>query len=134
MAPVEHINPEHLHKNPAFTHVVSVSGPARTVYIGGQNAVNAFGDIVGPGDVGEQTEQTFRNLQTALEAAGADFEHIIKWTIYVVQGQPAEPGFAVFQKLWGRRPYPPLVSVIFVAGLAHPDFLVEIEAVAVVPE
>jgi enamine deaminase RidA (YjgF/YER057c/UK114 family) len=134
MAPVEHINPEHLHKNPAFTHVVSVSGPARTVYIGGQNAVNAFGDIVGPGDVGEQTEQTFRNLQTALEAAGADFEHIIKWTIYVVQGQPAEPGFAVFQKLWGRRPNPPLVSVIFVAGLAHPDFLVEIEAVAVVPE
>jgi enamine deaminase RidA (YjgF/YER057c/UK114 family) len=59
---------------------------------------------------------------------------MIKWTIYVVQGQPLQPGFEVFQRVWGGRPNPPLVTVLFVAGLANPDFLLEIEAIAVIPE
>jgi len=131
---VEHLNPEGLPKNPAFTYVVAVTGPAKTVYIGGQNAVNASGEIVGKGDVGAQTEQVFRNLKSALEAADADLEHVIKWNIYVVDGQPIQPAFEVFQRVWGRRPNPPLITLLKVSGLAQPDFLVELEAVAVVPQ
>jgi enamine deaminase RidA (YjgF/YER057c/UK114 family) len=131
---VQYLNPDALAKNPAFTNVVVVTGPVKTVYIGGQDAVDASGAIVGKGDIGAQAEQVMRNIQAALEAAGADLEHIIKWNVYMVQGQPLQRGFEVFQRVWGRRPNPPAITGMFVAGLAHPDFLVEIDVVAVVPQ
>lgn len=59
---------------------------------------------------------------------------LIKWNIYVVQGQPLGTGFEVFQRVWGDRPNPPAISVLFVSGLAHPDFLAEMDAIAVVPQ
>jgi enamine deaminase RidA (YjgF/YER057c/UK114 family) len=131
---VQHLNPKGLSRNPAFTQVVTVSGLVKTVYIGGQNGVDASGALVGAGDIAAQTAQVFRNLQTALAAAGARIEHVIQWKIYIVQGQPLEPGLAEFQKAWGRRPNPPTITGIYVAALANPAYLVEIEAVAVVPE
>ncbi len=131
---VEHLNPQELHQNPAFTNVVAVSGPAKTVYVGGQNAVAASGEIIGKGDIGAQAERVFRNLETALAAAGAKLEHVIKWNIYVVQGQPLQPAFEVFQRVWGRRPNPPHITHAKVSALAQPDFLVELDAVAVVPQ
>jgi enamine deaminase RidA (YjgF/YER057c/UK114 family) len=130
---VQHLKPAGLPDNPAFTNVIVVTGPAKTIYIGGQDAVDASGQIVGKGDIRAQTEQVFANLQTALAAAGASLEHVVKWNVYIVQGQPLQVGFEVFQRVWGRRPNPPTISGIFVAGLANPDFLVEIDAVAVVP-
>lgn len=131
---VQHINPNDLSKNPAFTQVVTVTGPGKTIYIGGQDAVDASGTIIGKGDIHAQVEQVFKNLQTALEASGAGLEHIIKWNIYIVQGQPLWPAFEVSQQIWGGRPHPPAITVMFVAGLANPDFLVEMDAIAVVPE
>ncbi len=131
---VQHINPDGMTKNPAFTNVIIVSGAVRTVYIGGQDAVDATGAIVGKGDIAKQTEQVLKNLQTALSAAGAGLEHIIKWNVYIVQGQSLRAGFAAFQTAWGNRPNPPAISGIFVAGLANPDFLVEMDAIAVIPE
>lgn len=131
---VEYLNPDGLHQNPAFTNVVVVTGSAKTIYIGGQNGVNASGEIVGQGDLKAQAVQVFKNLQTALAAAGASLEHVIKWNIYVVQGQPLHPGFEAFQEVWGNRPNPPAITMMVVAGLANPDFLIELDAVAVVPE
>jgi enamine deaminase RidA (YjgF/YER057c/UK114 family) len=104
------------------------------VYVGGQNAVAASGSIVGKGDIRAQTEQVFRNLESALAAAGAELGHVIKWNIFVVDGQPIQPAFEVFQRVWGRRPNPPLITLAKVSGLAQPDFLWELEAVAVVPQ
>lgn len=94
---------------------------------------NGTGEVVGKGDLAAQTEQVFRNLEAALAAAGAALEHVIKWTIYVADGHALEPAFAVFQRLWGRRPNPPLITLARVSGLANPDFLVELEAIAVLP-
>lgn len=131
---VQYINPKELHQNPAFTNVVTVSGPVRTVYVGGQNSVNTSGAIVGKGDFKAQSEQILKNIQAALTAGGAGLEHVVKMNIYVVHGQPLQEGFAAFQHIWGERSKPPTISVLFVAGLAHPDFLAEIDAVAVVPE
>lgn len=130
---VQHINPDALVKNPAFTNVVVVTGAVKTIYIGGLDAVDATGAIIGKGDIAAQVEQIYNNLQAALAAAGASLEHVIKWNIYVVQGQPTQPGFAVFQRIWGNRPNPPAITVLFVAGLANPEFLAEMDAVAVVP-
>jgi enamine deaminase RidA (YjgF/YER057c/UK114 family) len=131
---VQHLNPDTLHKNPAYSQAIVTSGNFKTVYVGGQNAVDASGTVVGKGDIAAQTEQIFKNLEAALEAGGARLEHVIKWSIYVVQGQPLQAGFEVFQRVWGNRGNPPVITMAFVAGLANPDFLAEMEAVAVVPE
>ena len=131
---VQYMNPDTLNKNPAFTNVIIVSGSAKTLYVGGQNAVDAAGNIIGKGDFKAQTEQVLSNIQAALSAGGARPEHVIKWNLYVVQGQPLHAGFEVFQRVWGRQPNPPAITMAFVAGLANPDFLVEMDAIAVVPE
>lgn len=131
---IQYLNPDTLNQNPAFTNVIVVQGNVRTIYIGGQDAVDASGAIIGKGDIAAQTAQVLRNIELALAAVGADLEHIIKWTIYVVQGQEIAPGFAVFQQVWGQRSNPPAITMAFVAGLAHPDFLVEMDAIAAVPQ
>jgi enamine deaminase RidA (YjgF/YER057c/UK114 family) len=131
---VQYINPDGLSKNPAFTQVVTVTAPVKTIYIGGQDAVDASGAIVGKGNIQEQAEQVLSNLQIALKASGAELEHIIKWNVYIVQGQPLRPAFEVFQHTLERRPNPPAITMMFVAGLANPDFLVEMDAIAVVPD
>jgi enamine deaminase RidA (YjgF/YER057c/UK114 family) len=133
MASVRHLNPTGLPQNPAFTQAVAVAGPVTTVYVGGQNGVGPSGDVVGRGDLKAQTVQALRNLETALSAAGATLDQVVKWGVYVVSGQPVQTGSEGFQQVWGRRPNPPAITVLFVAGLAHPDCLVEIDAVAVVP-
>jgi enamine deaminase RidA (YjgF/YER057c/UK114 family) len=131
---VEHLKPDGLASSPAFTNVVVVSGPVRTIYIGGQNAVSADGQIVGKGDLAAQTAQVLANVEAALTAAGAGIEHIIKWNLFLVEGARLEDGYAVFQDWWGKRPNPPLITGAFVSALANPDYLVEIEAIAVVPD
>ena len=131
---VRHLNLEGLHKNPAYSQVVVATGDVKTVYVGGQNAVDASGEVVGKGDIEAQAEQIFKNLETALAGGGAKLDHVIKWNIYVLQGQPPQPAFGVFQRVWGNRPNPPLITLLFVSGLAHPDYLMEIDAVAVVPQ
>ena len=130
---VQHLNPETLHHNPAFSQAVAVSGAVKTVYVGGQNAVDTSGKIVGQGDIAAQTEQVMQNIQAALAAGGASLEHVIKWNLYLVQGQPLQPGFEVFQRIWNRRPNPPAITMAYVAGLANPDFLIEMDAIAIVP-
>jgi enamine deaminase RidA (YjgF/YER057c/UK114 family) len=134
MGQVQFLSPDGLNKNPAFTNVVVVTGAVKTVYVGGQDAVDASGAIVGKGDLKAQTVQVLKNIQTALAAGGAEVEQIIKWNLYIVQGQSLREGFEAFQHFWGKRPNPPAITMVFVAGLAHPDFLVEMDAVAVVPQ
>ena len=131
---VSYLNPEGLHRNPAFSQVIVTSGNTRTIYIGGQNAVDNSGTIVGKGDIGTQATQVAKNLQIALASANAHVGHVVKWAIYLVQGQPVGPAMGAFQQVFGTLPNPPAVSVLFVTALAHPEFLLEVEAVAVVPE
>ena len=125
-----HINPEGLHRSPAFSQAVVVEQPAKTIYIGGQNGVGADGSVVGP-TVGEQASQALRNLATILESEGASLANIVHWSIAVVDGQPLEEGVAAFQQVWDPADPPPAITVHVVAGLG-PAFLVEIDAIAVV--
>ena len=130
---VEFLNPDGLNQNPAFSNVAVVSGSVRTIYIGGQDAIDANGQIVGIGDIAAQTEQVLRNLRTALTAAGASPEHVIKWNVLIVDGQDFAAGFAAFQRVWGAPPKPPVITAAVVKGLAHPDYRGEMDAIAVVP-
>ena len=131
---LQYINPEGLSRNPAFSQIVTTQGKGKTIYIGGQNAVNVKSEIVGKGEISEQTEQVMRNIQTALTACGASFEHLIKLTILIVQGQDIYRGFQASQKFLGGLKNPPAITGFFVSALAHPDFLVEVDAIAFLPE
>jgi enamine deaminase RidA (YjgF/YER057c/UK114 family) len=131
---VQYLNPDDLLTNPAYTNVVVVSGSVKTIYIGAQGAFDASTrTIVGKGDIGAQSMQAMKNIQAALAAAGANLEHMIKWNIYLTQGQPLQPSIEAFQRVWGNRPNPPLNTVMYVSELVPADFLVCIEAIAVVP-
>jgi len=125
-----HINPEGLHHNPGFSQAVVVESPAKTIYIGGQNGVDADGKVVGP-TVKEQTSQALRNIATILESEGAGLANIVCWSIAVVDGHALGDGFAAFQEAWNPADPPPAITVHVVAGLG-PGFLVEIDAIAVV--
>ena len=131
MAIVQHLNPAGMHRSPAYSQGVSVAAGARTVYIGGQNGVDAEGKIVS-NDLATQTEQVYANMAKVLEEAGGTLHDIIKWTIFVLQGQDIRPGLAVFQRVWGNEAPPPAITVMMAPGFANPDFLVEIEAIAVI--
>jgi len=131
---VQYINPDGLFKNPAFSQIVTTQGGGKTIYIGGQNSVNTQREIVGRGDISEQTEQVMKNVQTALSACGATFDNLVKLTIHIVQGQDLYRGFQASQKYLGGLKNPPAITGFFVFGLAHPDFLVEIDAIAFIPE
>jgi enamine deaminase RidA (YjgF/YER057c/UK114 family) len=125
-----HINPEGLHRSPAFSQAVVVEHPAKTIYIGGQNGVDADGNLVGP-TLGEQSLQAFRNLATILESEGASLANVVHWRIAAVEGSSIDEGLAAFQQVWNPADPPPAITVHIVAS-SIPGVLVEIDAVAVI--
>jgi enamine deaminase RidA (YjgF/YER057c/UK114 family) len=132
-AQIQYLSPENMHKNPAYSQVITVSGPVKMVYVGGQNAVMADGQIVGKGDIAAQAEQVLKNLENALAAGGATVDNVIQWRVYMVHGQSLQAAYGVFMRAWGNLPKPPLITFLQVAALGVPDCLLEVEAVAAVP-
>ena len=77
-----------------------------------------------------QTKHILKNIEIALKAADASIDDLFKLTIYIVKGQDVQKGFAGAQEFLKRIKTPPIITGVIVAGLANPDFLVEIEALA----
>jgi enamine deaminase RidA (YjgF/YER057c/UK114 family) len=132
MSTSEHPRPKGLLHNPSFSQVVLARG-TRTIYTAGQVSIDESGATVGSGDLAEQTAQAMRNVGLALAAAGASYGDIVKITTYVVNYRPEHR--VVIGK--ARAPFfankaPPASTLVGVAALALPDWLIEIEAVAVV--
>lgn len=127
---IEFINPEELLQSPAFSQIAITRGNGSTIYIGGQNAVTKDKKIIGKGDIVEQTKCILKNIEIALEAVDANIDDLFKLTIYIVQGQDVRKGFEGAQEFLKRIKTPPVITGVIVAGLANPDFLVEIEALA----
>jgi 2-iminobutanoate/2-iminopropanoate deaminase len=125
---ITHVNPEGLHKNPAFSQAVVVEG-GKTIYIGGQNGVLPDGTMAGD-NLASQTEQAYLNMIEILKNVGASQKNVVRQTIYVAKGQNIQEGFAATQKTWGN--FPTAISFIFVDSLGVPGALVEIDAIAVV--
>ena len=127
-----HTNPAGLSKPTGYTHTVSVRG-GRTLYIAGQVAANAQGEIVGKGDLRAQTRQVYENLRLALAGAGGSFRDIVKLNTYVVGFQPEHlPILREVRAEMFKGITPPASTLVGVVALANPDFLIEIEAIAVV--
>ncbi|WP_216855248.1 RidA family protein [Paenibacillus alba] len=73
---MEHKNPEGLFKSKAFSQAITVSGKAKTIYIGGQHAINSTGELVGVGDLKLQTKQALTNIATILASENATHRSI----------------------------------------------------------
>ena len=130
---IQHLNPDGMYKSPVFSQGIILPAGARILLIGGQNGVDAKGEIVGKGDVVAQTRQALANLQRVLDTAGAALENLVKVTIIMQQDIDLNAAFGAWMAVWGQRTNPPTVTALRVAGLANPDFLIEIEAQAVLP-
>jgi enamine deaminase RidA (YjgF/YER057c/UK114 family) len=125
------VNPPELHDPTAFgySHSVSVPAGSELVLVAGQYASGSHGEVA-PGDFGAQVRQAFRNVELALAAHGLGLADVVQLRTYVV-GLDIERLGALGQVvggLWGA--VPPTQTVIGVAGLAMPDILFEVEAVA----
>ena len=115
---------------PAYSHVVTVRGPGKTIYIAGQLARDAEGRIVGPGDMRAQLEQTFRNLDACLKAAGATWGDVVKTNTFVTDYQAFSQCADVRMRYFGVAS--PTSTTVRISGLAQPEAMVEIEMIAVV--
>jgi len=127
---LELINPPELHTPESYTHVVAATG-SRTVFVSGQLADDADGNLVAPGDLAAQARQAFGNLGRALAAAGARPDQVARITIYVVGHRPeylAQISAARIAVLGDHKPADTLLGV---AALAEPGYLIEVEAIAV---
>jgi enamine deaminase RidA (YjgF/YER057c/UK114 family) len=121
-----------LMKTPSYSHAAVASG-ARTIYTAGQVSIDENGALVGAGDLEAQTKQVMSNLGKALAAGGASFADVVKITTYVVDYKPEMR--AVIGKVRGEffaGRTPPASTLVGVSALATPDWLIEIEAIAVV--
>lgn len=134
MNSIEHMNPEGLYTNPAFSQLVVTKGTGKTIYIGGQNAVDAQGATVGKGDIAAQTTQVMQNIETALTACGAGWDNVVKLTIIIMHGQDLRIGFQAAQPFLSKATQPAAVTAMMVTALAHPDALVEVDATAFLPD
>jgi enamine deaminase RidA (YjgF/YER057c/UK114 family) len=124
------INPDGLATPESYTHVVVATG-SRLVFVAGQVADDADGNLVGPGDLAVQARRAFANLGCALAAAGARPQQVARITIYVVGHRAeylpliSEARIAVFGD------HKPADTLLGVETLAEPGYLIEVEAAAV---
>ena len=130
--PKQFLNPPALNTPNGFTHVVTATG-AKTIYVSGQVSVNEKAEVVGKGDFRAQVERTFENLRAALAAAGATFKDVVKVTYFVV-GLKSEhvPVVREIRSKYLDAANPPASTLVGVAALVVPDWLIEIEVTAVV--
>jgi len=134
MTEIQLLRPEGLFASPAFSHVAVVPPGATTVYVGGQNAVDQNGELVGGTDVAAQTRQVMANLATALAAAGAGIEHLVSVLVMLVEGVDVQAAYAAAAATLGSAKAPPLVSAAIVSGLGVRGAMVEVSAIAATPE
>lgn len=131
MTSIQRLRPQGLVRSPAFSHVAVVPPGATTIFVGGQNAVDADGALVGAGDVAAQSIRALENVTTALAAVGASVGDVVQWTVYLVDGTDLSAAYGAIAATLASDE-PGLVSAAIVAGLGMPGALVEISAVAAV--
>src|SRR5579884_1699674 len=115
---------------PSYSHVVTVTGPGKLVFIAGQLARDIDGNCVGPGDMRAQMEQTFKNLDACLKAAGATWADVVKTNTFVTDYTEFSKHSDVRMRYLGVAT--PTSTTVQISRLADPDAMVEIELIAAV--
>jgi enamine deaminase RidA (YjgF/YER057c/UK114 family) len=130
--PADFHNPPTLCPTSGWTHVVSSSG-SRTIHISGQVGIDAQGRVIGPGDLKLQTEQAFENVRLALASVGVTFRDVVNTRLYVVGLKPEHvPIIREVRSRYVDATHPPASTLVGVMALVGSEWLIEIEATAVV--
>ena len=112
-----------------YSHVVEVRGPGRMIFVSGQLARDRDGNVVGRGDMRAQLRQVGENIKAALAAAGASLNDLVKTTTFVTDIEEYFKHVDVRMEYFG--PALPTSTTVEVRKLAHADFLVEVEVLAI---
>jgi enamine deaminase RidA (YjgF/YER057c/UK114 family) len=123
------VNPPTMAPPTGYSYAIKKSGTP--IFIAGQVAIDGKGQIVGEGDPEAQVEQVFQNLRTVVEACGGGMADIVKLNIYVTDGS-CRPAVVAGRQRHFAAGEAPASTYVIVSGLAVPQLLVEIEAVAMV--
>ncbi len=131
MTDTRFINPATMPSPRGYTQVVETAG-GRTIYIAGQVAMDAAGNLVGAGDLAAQTRQVFENLKAALESVGGNFSHVVKFTIFMLNVSQVQIVRDIRDEYVNTQS-PPASTLVGVTALFRPEYVIEIEAIAVIP-
>lgn len=124
------IQPKQLNDpRPRYSQGILVTKPGRLLFIAGQTAVDATGNVVGKEDIEIQAKQVFENIKAVLKEVGGSLENIVKTTTYITDIKYREGLNKVRRQYYKKTA--PTSTLVVVKGLANEDYLVEIEAIAV---
>ena len=131
MAKITRINPSNISKPFAsYSHVVTAEGAHKPVFAAGQVAADVDGKVLPPDDFDAQAKMVMQNLTNALAAGGAKISDVTKITIYICNPHDVPKARGILQSYFGE--HPPGSTLCILRGLANPNFLLEIEAIAAV--
>jgi enamine deaminase RidA (YjgF/YER057c/UK114 family) len=135
MIKVTALNPETLGAPQGTYSRAMLVQASEFLFISGMAASASDGSVVGSNDFDEHCRQVFANIEAALRAAGADWSNVVQFTSYLVDRADI-PKFAAwrqhhFPTMFPNRCYPPN-ALLVVNGLAHPDYRVEVQAIAAI--
>jgi len=128
---ITRLQPDRLVLSPAFSHVAIVPAGATTIYVGGQNGVDATGAVVSA-DIAEQSSRAIDNVAIALDAAGAALTDVLQWTVLIDADADLGAAYGAIAPRLAGPGAPPLVTAARVAGLGVPGALIEVSAIAAV--
>lgn len=128
---ISFLQPAGLVASPAFSHAAIVPAGATTIYVGGQNGVDATGSVVSS-DIAEQSSRAVDNARIALETAGASLADVVQWSVLIDEHADLGAAYSAIAPRLVRDGAPPLVTAARVAGLAVPGALIEVSAIAAV--
>ena len=131
MAKITRTNPSNISKPFSnYSHVVTAEGAQKLVFCAGQVAADVDGKVLPPDDFEAQTKMVMKNLENALAAGGAKLSDVTKVTIYICSPHDVPKARKILFDYFGD--HPPGSTLCILRGLAHPNFLLEIEAIAAV--
>ncbi len=129
------INPPELARPRGFSHAIAIEG-GRLLLLAGQDASNAEGVLLHPGDIAAQYEQVLKNLKAVVETAGGSLQDIVKLNIYVTDRDAYRAHLKamgeIYRAYFGR--YYPAMALFEVKGLFNPEAMIEMEGIAHLPE
>ncbi len=129
-------NPPTIHKPVGYSHVAEVT-KGKLIYIAGQVAMDVAGNLVGKDDFAAQVRQVFTNLAAALQSAGATFQNVVKLNLYCADTVDLSvhlPTVRSVRDTFVNTAAPPTSTFVVVRRLVRPEWLIEVEAVAAVPD
>jgi enamine deaminase RidA (YjgF/YER057c/UK114 family) len=131
MAKITRTNPNTISKPfTNYAHVVTVEGAQKLVFCAGQVAADVNGQVLPPDDFEAQAKMVMKNLENALAAGGAKFADVTKVTIYICNPHDVSKARRILTDYFGDNP--PGSTLCILRGLANPNFLLEVEAIAAV--